>query len=169
MAAVTPPVVNPPGAPAPVGRSTRRIQQGLIGLGLVLLAIGAIVLVQDVAAKNYPGLLLWFAGALVLHDGILAPIVFGVSLMLRRAGKRIPFAVLLIVQGAVVVGAIATLLVFPEILKQGIGTGNATLLPLNYGAGLIGLYAVLAVLTAATVGVYLRLRPSQISVEQRSA
>jgi hypothetical protein len=143
---------------APVSRATRRVQQGLVAVGLILLAVGAVVLLLDVSAKNYPGLLVWFAGALVLHDGILAPIIFGVSLVLRRAGKRIPFAVLLIVQGAVVVGAIATLLVFPEILKQGIGTGNATLLPLNYGAGLIGLYAGLAVATAAVVALYLAAR-----------
>jgi hypothetical protein len=144
-------------APVPVTRTIRRVQQGLVALGLVLLAIGAVVLLLDVSAKSYPGLLIWFAGALVLHDGILAPVIFGVSLLLRRAGKRIPFTVLLIIQGAVVVGAIATLLVFPEILKQGIGTGNATLLPLNYGAGLIGLYAGLAVVTAVVVAVYLRL------------
>jgi hypothetical protein len=142
----------------PVTRATRRVQQLLVGLGVLLLGVGGLVLVQDVAAKNYPGLLIWLFGALVLHDAILAPIVFGVSLLLRRAGRRIPFAVLLIIQGAVVVGAIATLLVFPEILKQGIGTANATLLPLNYGAGLLGLYAGLAALTAVTVALYLRAR-----------
>jgi hypothetical protein len=143
-------------ATVPVTRTTRRVQQALIGVGLLLLAIGGLVLVMDVAAKNYPGLLIWFVGALVLHDGILAPIIFGVSLLLRRAGKRIPFVVLLIIQGAVVVAAITTLLVFPEIMKQGIGTGNATLLPLNYGAGLIGLYVGLAIVTAGVVAVYLR-------------
>jgi hypothetical protein len=141
-----------------VTRGTRRVQQALVVVGVLLLVVGGIVLLMDVAPKNYGGLLVWLAGALVLHDGILAPIIFGISLLLRRAGKRIPFAVLLIIQGAVVVAAIVTLIVYPEILKQGIGSANETLLPLNYGAGLIGLYAGLTFVTAMVVLVYLRVR-----------
>jgi hypothetical protein len=141
-----------------VSRGTRRVQQALVVIGVLLLALGGLVLLMDVAPKNYMGLLIWFGGALLLHDGILAPIIFGVSVLLRRAGKRIPIVVLLIIQGAVVVGAIATLLVVPEILKQGIGTGNATLLPLDYGVNLAWLYVGLTVATAVVVAVYLGVR-----------
>ncbi|MCU1424182.1 MAG: hypothetical protein JWM51_473 [Microbacteriaceae bacterium] len=133
---------------------TRRWQTALVLIGLALLVIGGLVLLDDVNPKRYLGLGLWFAGALVIHDGLIAPLVFGVDLMMRRVGRRVPLAVLLIVQGAIVVGAIVALLVFPEIAKKNIGTANPTLLPLDYTGNLVGFYVVLAVLTAAAVAGY---------------
>jgi len=134
----------------------RRWQIGLVAVGLLLLAIGGLVLVLDVGPSEFVGIAIWFAGAIILHDGILAPIVFGVSLMLRRAGKRIPLGALLIVQGAVVVGAMTALLVVPEQLKQAIGTANPTILPLNYGVNLVVFGVVLIAVTVLAVVVYLR-------------
>ena len=167
MAVESAPVVPAtPAAPA-VSRGTRVTRWALIAVGVALLGVGALVLMVDVSASSYPGLLLWLAGSLVLHDGVLAVIVLVVSVVLRRSSRRIPFGVLLIAQGAVVVAAIASLLVVPEILKKGIGTPNPSVLPLDYGINLIWFYAVLIVLTALAVLVYLRvaarrqkLRPS---------
>lgn len=134
----------------------RRWQTGLVAVGLLLLALGGLVLVLDVGPSEFVGIAIWFAGAIILHDGILAPVVFVVSLMLRRAGKRIPLGALLIVQGAVVVGAMTALLVVPEQLKQAIGTANPTILPLNYGVNLVVFGAVLIAVTVLAVVVYLR-------------
>ena len=89
--------------------------------------------------------------------GIIAPIVLGIGLIMRRAHRRIPFGVLVILQGALVLGAIMTGIVVPEILKKSIGTANATLLPLNYGTNLLVFYGVLIVVTAAAIGVFLRI------------
>jgi hypothetical protein len=134
----------------------RRWRVGLIVVGAMLLALGAVVLVLDVGPSKFVGIAVWFAGAIILHDGILAPIVFGVSLVLRRAGKRIPFGALLIVQGAVVVGAITALLVVPQQLKGAIGTANPTILPLDYGVNLVVFAAVLVAVTVLAVVGYLR-------------
>ena len=134
----------------------RRWQIGLIAAGVLLLALGGLVLVLDVGPSEFVGIAIWFAGAIILHDGILAPIVFGVSLLLRRAGKRIPLGALLIVQGAVVVGAMTALLVVPQQLKQAMGTANPTILPLNYGVNLVVFGAVLVAVTVLAVVVYLR-------------
>ena len=134
----------------------RRWQTGLVAVGLLLLALGGLVLVLDVGPSEFVGIAIWFAGAIILHDGILAPVVFVVSLMLRRAGKRIPLGALLIVQGAVVVGAMTALLVVPEQLKQAIGTANPTILPLNYGVNLVVFGVVLIAVTVLAVVVYLR-------------
>jgi hypothetical protein len=134
--------------------ATRRWQIALVATGLALLFIGGIVLVNDVNPKRYLGLALWFAGALVIHDGIIAPLVFGVDLAMRRVGRRVPLGVLIIVQGAIVVGAIMALIVFPEIAKKNIGTANPTLLPLDYTGNLVGFYIFLAVLTAAAIAGY---------------
>lgn len=128
----------------------------LVVVGLALLVVGGLVLLEDVAPKRYGGILLWFAGAIVIHDGIIAGLVIAVNLTLRKAGRRVPLGVLAIVQGAIVVGGIVALIVFPQIVKQGIGTLNPTILPLDYAVNLVLFYAVLVAVTAGTIVVYLR-------------
>ncbi|WP_213813699.1 hypothetical protein [Glaciihabitans sp. dw_435] len=144
--------------PQGTGRGTtqQRWRIALIVGGLLLMGIGGITLLGDVPAKNYLGIAVWFVGALILHDGILAPIIFGISLLLRRSSKRVPFGVLLIVQGAAIIAAITTAIVVPAALKKGIGTANSTLLPLDYGVHLLEFYGVLVVVTAVVIAVYLR-------------
>ena len=134
--------------------ATRRWQVGLVAVGVVLLGIGGVVLLNDVSPSRYLGIAVWFLGALVIHDGIAAMAVFGVSIVMRRSGRRIPLPVIAIIQGALVVAAIVTALVVPEILKKSIGTANPTILPLEYGLNLALFYAGLAVATAASIAVY---------------
>jgi hypothetical protein len=136
----------------------RRWRIVLVALGLALLVVGGIVLLNDVNPKRYIGIAVWFLGALVIHDGIIAFGVVGVNVVMRKAGRRVPLPVLLILQGAIVVGALMALIVFPEILKKRIGTANATLLPLDYGANLVWFYVVLAAVTAVVIVVYLAVR-----------
>jgi len=131
----------------------RRWQVGLIALGVAMLGIGGIVLLLDVNPLRYPGIAVWFLGALILHDGVAAMVVFGISVVMRRAGRRIPPPVITIVQGALVIGAIITAIVVPEILKKNLGTANPTILPLDYGLNLVLFYAGLAVATAVAIGV----------------
>lgn len=127
----------------------------LVVVGVALVAAGAYFLLAGVPPGTYLAIVAWFAGALVVHDGIIAPVVFGLSLLLRRAGTRIPWAVLAIVQAALVVAAVFAAVVIPAALKKGIGTANPTLLPLEYSRNLLLFYAVLVVLTAAAIGLYL--------------
>lgn len=130
----------------------------LIVLGVGLLVIGGLVLLDDVNPKRYAGLASWLIGAIIIHDGIIAPAVFAIVLVFRRINKSVPVVLLLIVQGALVVGSIIVLLVVPEILKKAIGTANPTLLPLDYTTNLLLFLAGLAVLTVAACGAYLALR-----------
>ena len=141
--------------PTPPMTAVRRWQIGLIAGGIAILAIGGVVLLTDVRPDRLLGLAVWFVGALILHDGIAAMVVFGVSIVMRRAGRRIPLPVIAIVQGALVVGAIVTAIVVPEILKKNIGTANPSILPLDYGLHLVLFYAGLAVVTAVTLAGYL--------------
>lgn len=141
------------------GSSTRppltvvqRWQVALIALGIGLLVVGGVVLLLDVNPARYLGIAAWFAGALIVHDGIAAIVVFGVSIVLRRAVRRIPVAVIAIVQGALGIAAIVAAIVVPEILKKQIGSANPTILPLDYGLHLVLFYAGLAVVTAVAIG-----------------
>lgn len=120
----------------------------LLALGLILLATGVGVLLVEIRPDNYPGIALWLLAALVLNDALGAGVVFAVSLFLRRIarsrfGTHIPYAVFAIVQGALVVGVIVTVVVLPELFHQAVGTANPSVLPLDYGKNLLIVHAVL--------------------------
>ncbi|MBC7725980.1 MAG: hypothetical protein H7146_14755 [Burkholderiaceae bacterium] len=138
---------------------TRRIRAwriGLLSVGLALLVVGGLVLLADVAPRDYLGILSWMVGAIVLHDGVLALGVFAGNLVLRRAGRIIPWGVIAILQCAIVTGGIVALIVVPEIIKKAIGTTNPTVLPLDYGLNLAVFYAGLALATAVAIVLHLR-------------
>ena len=133
-----------------------RVVRGILGaVGVLVILGGGLVLLDLVDPAKYLGIVLWFAGALIIHDGIVAFGVFGVSLVLRR---RFSGGSLAIIQGALVIAALFTAIVVPEILKQGIGTANPTLLPLDYGRNLVVFYVVLVALTAAALVLNARVR-----------
>jgi hypothetical protein len=134
----------------------RRWQIALVAVGVLLLLLGGLTLINDVNPRRYLGLAAWLLGALIIHDGIISLTVFGANVAMRRTGRRllVPLPALLILQGALVVAGIMTLIVVPAALKKSIGTGNETLLPLDYGLHLAIFYAALAVVTALALAVY---------------
>lgn len=144
-----------PEAPA-LGSETVTIWRGvLIGTGVLLLLIGAATFLMQVPPARYPEVAAWLVGAIVVHDGIGAMLIFVVAVLLRRLDPRIPFAVLAIVQAAAVVAVIITVIVLPEIVKQAIGTANPTILPLPYAMHLLWFYAALIGATAVSIVGYL--------------
>jgi hypothetical protein len=150
---------------AGTSRTVRVVRGVLIALGVVLIGLGGWVLTDTVNPNRYGGLLLWLVGSVVVHDAVLAPVVAAVSLVVRRTGRRVRPGVLWIVQGAVVVGAIFSLIVVPEIVAKAKGPKNDTVLPFDYGLRLAVLWLVIAVLTAGLVALYLarkrqKVRPS---------
>ena len=139
---------------SPALRVTRVV---LIALGLAGLAWGAYVLFDTVKPARIPGIALWMGAAIVLHDAVISPLVFFCGILLRRAGHRTSGTVILVVQGALVVGSIMTLIVVPLLIAQSRGTGNPTVLPLDYGVNFAVFWGVLAVITAAlSFGLYAR-------------
>jgi hypothetical protein len=137
--------------------AVKRWRIALLLLGLSLLGLGGIVLLQEVNPKRYIGILTWFVGALIIHDGIIAPAVFGVTLLSRRLQDRVPAIVIAIVQGALVIGGLVTLIVVPEILKKSIGTLSSSILPQDYALHLGAFFVVLAALTAIAITAYRRM------------
>jgi hypothetical protein len=127
----------------------------LIVIGLTGLFLGALIMVQKERPDQIVGVIVWIGAAIIVHDGILSPLLLLLDVWMRRAGRRIPFAVLAIIQGGVVVGAIMSMLVLPEIYKKSLGTKNPTILPLDYGLNLALFWVAVAVLTAATCTLYL--------------
>ncbi|MDN4640626.1 hypothetical protein QCD70_10265 [Agreia sp. PsM10] len=132
------------------------VRIALIAIGLAGLFAGAVILVQKERPDQILGVIVWIGAAIIVHDGILSPLLLVIDVWMRRTGRRIPFGVLAIIQGGVVVGAIMSLLVLPEIYKKSIGTKNPTILPLDYGLNLALFWAAVALLTAAACALYLR-------------
>ncbi len=139
----------------------RRWRSGLVVVGLLLLVLGVYVLVDTVNPTRIFGLATWFVYALIVHDGIIAGITFGASFLLRRTGKKLPLGVLAIIQGALVTASIFAIIVVPLIYKKSIGTKNPTVLPLDYGPALIGLWIAIVVLTALVIVGYYALARRQ--------
>ena len=128
---------------------------GLVVLGVLLLVIGAAVMVDTVAPVKIAGLASWFVLAIILHDGIIAFVTFGAAVLMRKAGRRMPVAVIVIVQSGLVVGSVFAIIVLPAVYKKFLGTRNPTVLPLDYGVGVLILWVAVAAATAlAVVAVY---------------
>ncbi|MEU8522949.1 hypothetical protein [Streptomyces sp. NBC_01216] len=109
------------------------------GLGLVLVGIGAWLIVTQPAPWE---VLVWMAGALVLHDGIVAPLVLAVGLVLLGRRERG------LLRGALIVGGGVVFVTLPVLLRPG-PAPNPSALPLPYGRNLVIVLAAVAVATGA--------------------
>lgn len=136
-----------PAASTPV----RVARIALVGLGAVLLAVAAAALVAGVPSPQWGGILLWLAGAVVLHDAVFAPLVLIGSRLLRRLGRRVSWLQIAVVQVALVVGGALTAVAFPGIRAQQLGARNPSVLVFDYGLQLALAWAGIGALTALIV------------------
>ncbi len=124
-------------------RTVSVLRYGLGALGVALVGLGAWL----VAAEPDPlGVSVWLAGALVLHDGILAPLVLAVGLLLVGRRRRGPLRGALLVAGSVV------LVTLPLLVRPG-APPNPSALPLPYGRNLAIVLVSVAVVTGVPVAV----------------
>ncbi|MEU9016921.1 hypothetical protein [Actinomadura sp. NPDC048394] len=114
--------------------------------GLALIGYGLSGIVADVPVGRWAA---WFAGAAVLHDGVLVPAV----LVAGAVTGWIPVAYRRVLRGALLVAACVTAVAIPLVLGYGRRPDVPSQLPLPYGrnlaivVGVIGAVAV-AVLAA---------------------
>ncbi|WP_375385475.1 hypothetical protein [uncultured Microbacterium sp.] len=136
----------------------------LIGAGIFLGVIGGIVLANDIPPAQYPAILLWLVGALVVHDLLISGAVFAVALAGRRATSRMPLKAILIAQSALAIGAITALLVVPEVIGKAAGSpANPSILPLDYGLNLAILLGALVIAAGAGIALHVVLARSPSS------
>ncbi|MEO7421548.1 MAG: hypothetical protein ABIU87_04045 [Ornithinibacter sp.] len=117
----------------------------LVAVGVLVLLYGGARLVAEVP-EDLPGLGLWMVGVVVIHDGLLSPLVVGVGWLLARkapaGGRRY-------VQSGLVAGALVTVIAIPLIARQGTKPPAKALLLQNYSVSLAILLGLIAALNLA--------------------
>jgi hypothetical protein len=118
--------------------------------GIALGAFGVFRLVTEIAPHSLLILAVWLVAALIIHDALLAPSVVGVGWLLRRfvpdRGRRY-------LQIALIMIALVTVIAVPMIFLRGSQPAVKALLLRNYGANLIMIIGIIAVLSLILYGV----------------
>ena len=124
---------------------------GVVGVSVMLVAAHGIWADRRYTAPA--GLLEWLAGSIVLSDFVMAPVFLVVGFGVARLVPAV-------VRPAVVLGLMATGAVLavgvPVLAASRRPRANSTVLPLDYGRGLLATLAGVAVLTAIGAGVLVR-------------
>jgi hypothetical protein len=126
----------------------RNYRIALIGAGGLLLAFGAFRLVTQLDHGDLFALAAWMVVAVVLHDGVVAPLTAGVGVVLTRVPPRARRYV----QGVLIAGALITVIAIPLIRRRNTQPEIKAILLRDYAGNL----ALLLGLTVA-VGVVLYL------------
>ena len=117
-------------------------------VGIALIGCGVVFFAIDLTVGEIAGVVVWLAGAVIVHDAVLVPVVTVVDAVLRRAGRRLPSAVVTVVELGLAVGALLTAMVVPELIAQARGPRNPTVVPGDYGQRLAVLWVAIVVLVA---------------------
>lgn len=139
-------------------RGVLAIRVALIAVGVAGLVLGARTLLDTQRVDQVVGVAVFLLVAILVHDAILSPVVFVAGLLIRRAGRRVPPGAVVIVQAGVVVMAVMTLVVVPEIRARAIGNDNPTILIADYAPRLALMWVATAVATAVIAALYARTR-----------
>jgi len=139
-------------------RGVLAIRVALIAVGVAGLVLGARTLLDTQRVDQVVGVAVFLLVAILVHDAILSPVVFVAGLLIRRAGRRVPPGAVVIVQAGVVVMAVMTLVVVPEIRARAIGNDNPTILIADYAPRLALMWVATAVATAVVAALYARTR-----------
>lgn len=118
-----------------------RIRVALGAAGILLGLFGVFRILTQVPGADLLVLLEWLVAALVLHDGVLSPIIalvgVGVSRVVPPRARR--FLV-----PALVVGGLITVVALPLIYREGTQPASKAILQQNYGANLAVLLGTVA-------------------------
>ncbi|MEV8452991.1 hypothetical protein AB0467_10255 [Streptomyces sp. NPDC052095] len=109
------------------------------GIGLASIGLGVGLVAADSARF---GVVAWLAGAVVLHDGLIAPLVLACGLLVAGWRQRGLW------RGAFVVAGCVTLVTLPALLRPGRPLTSSAL-PLPYGRNLLLVVAAVAAVAGA--------------------
>ena len=132
-----------------------RLAIGVAGLGL--LGYGLLGLPTQLDSGQLMGLLTWMAVAILIHDGVIVPLATVAGAGLTRAGSNLQRASAAILRGALLTGAVVTLVAVILLKAQSVSR-STTVLEANYAMNLLWFWGVLALVSAAAICVLERRR-----------
>ena len=136
----------------------RRYRIALVLSGGLLLTFGAFRLVTQLDPGDLFVLALWLAAAVVLHDWVIAPITVGTGVALTRVPPRSRRYL----QGALIVGALITVIAVPLIGRRDTQPESKAILLRDYSVNL-------ALLLGMTAAIALALYALRVLREHRQA
>jgi hypothetical protein len=111
--------------------------------GIVLGLFGVFRLVTQIPFSDLVMLAFWLVGALVIHDGILSPIIIGVGYAL----SRVPPRARRYLQASLIIGALVTVIAIPMIYRENSQPNSKAILQQNFGGNLTLLLGIIAAIT----------------------
>ncbi|MFC8012691.1 hypothetical protein [Streptomyces cinereoruber] len=117
------------------------------GCGFVLMVFGGVLVLEQPEPWRVG---VWLAGGVVVHDGLIAPLVFAIA---AAAGLHLRGAP----RAALIVAGSLTAIALPPLLRPE-GVANATVLPLDYARNWLLAMSTVGLITVAYVGVRACLR-----------
>jgi len=130
---------------------TVKAARGALGVtGVTILVYGLLGLPTQLGPSQLIGLLTWMAVAILIHDGVIVPLSTVAGAGLTRAGAKLQPASAAVLRGALLTGALVTLLA-GILLKAQSMAQSATVLEADYAVNLVWFWVVLALTSTATI------------------
>ena len=129
----------------------RKYRIALALAGALLLSLGFFRLVTELDTSDLLVLGLWLGAAVALHDGLIAPITVGTGVALTRVPPRARRYL----QGALIIGALITIIAIPLIARHDTQPASKAILLRDYTVNLsllLGMTAAAALVLYATPG-----------------
>lgn len=122
----------------------------MAAIGWAVMAFGIRGLFHERLATNPTHSIRLFLEAAIVHDALIAPVVFALGFLVSRL---VPARVRAAVQSGLIVSAVVVAFSYPLVRGFGRAATNPSALPLNYGRGLaIVLTAVWVVVVLVILG-----------------
>ncbi len=118
------------------GGGAMRARLLLGAVGVAGMGVGLSILLTDRFIHRPLDVVWWLAGAVVLHDGVLVPVVLALGALLRPRG---------VLRAGLITGGCVTVAALPVLFAP--RTANPTVLPLDYPRGWLLVLAAVAALT----------------------
>ncbi len=127
---------------APVNK---RVFWIMAAIGIAVMGFGVMGLFHSADRTNPGQWVRWFVGAALVHDFVVAPVVFAVALATR---KVMPVWAAGVVNGALIATAVLAAMTYPFLRGYGENPANPSILPNNYALNLALVLGLVWVVTA---------------------
>jgi len=127
-------------------------------VGGAVMAFGVWGLFRDAARTHPDQWVRWFVGAALVHDFLVAPLVFVVAALTRRLLSERSRG---IVNGALIATAVLSAMAYPFLRGFGDNPDNASILPNNYALNLSLIVGLLWLVVAVTLIARSRTKPGR--------